>query len=168
MLSIVGTTTDTVTGSLAVASGPLFDFYPYERGVPDPLHWRLGDFKFTLLDLTIRGDGAIVGVTLTIFAGLRLDAAPTSFETAGSTPGVPLVDRAGIKSSRVDERYDLSLYLGLDQAYLVLDQDVEGAVCVTTDRVGFFVANKRLVGIGFNRLLADERRDVLEILEGVR
>jgi hypothetical protein len=168
MPSIIGTTIDIPAASLAVANGPLFDYYPYDEGVPAALHWRLGDFKRTLLDLTIRPDGAIVGVTLTIFAGRRLHEAPRAFEAAKRVQGAPIVDRAAFESSRLDERTDLSLHVGLDRAFLLLEHQIEGSICMTIDRVGFYVADRRLVGIGFCQLLANEREEVLQILDDPR
>jgi hypothetical protein len=165
MLSIAGMAEGIATTRLMVATGPLFDYYPYEQGVFDAFHWRLGDFKHTLLDLTIRrSDQAIVGVTLTIFAGRVLEQVPLALQMAACVGGTPVVTELDMLSSRLDEHCELSMHLGSDRVFLLLPGELDDVMCMGTDRVAFFVASRHLVGIAFNRLLATERAGLVQMV----
>jgi hypothetical protein len=168
---IIGTTEETSTPSLAVATGTLFEYYPYHQGVADPVLWRFGDFKYTLLELTIRRDDrAIVGVALPIFRGRRLEAPPAAFERRDCRSGVPVVDALHPGVTRLDERRDLAMYVGRDRAVLILDDPFppESVECISANRVAFYVSERRLVGIAFQHLQPTECDALLRILDEPR
>ena len=166
---VIGRTSDVPRATLAVGTGPLLDYYPYDQAVPVLCHWRFGDFKRTLLDLTIRDpDGAVVGVTLTSFDGPRTAEVPTSIVRAQCVEGVPVVDAFSSKLSMRDELCQLSLHVQLHRIYLLIQQTGDDVTCLSTDRLQFFVLGEQLVGLGFGPLKSEERQMLLQMLDSSR
>ena len=58
----------------------------------------------------------------------------------------------------------MSMHVGPELVHVVLQSKFDGTVCMTADRIGFFVAQRRLVGLAFGPLLPTEREDLIGIL----
>ena len=129
------------------------------------MHWRLGDFRSTLLDLTVRrSDYAMVGVTLTLFGGVLLREVPGGFGAARRRVGIPIIETIDSTVSILDENRELSMHIGPDYVHVVLETGISRPECLIADRVGFFVANMELVGLVFGPLVTAEHDAVLQIL----
>ena len=166
MPTIVGQTERIETGTLEVGRGPLLDYHASDEDVGDRCHWHLGDSKWTLLDLAVRlSDRAIVAVTLTLFRGPIVDRPPQAFEKAVQTDGLPTLDSVRPIGSILREPSEVSIHLGPDTLYVILDDQVDDVTCMTNPYARFFVANGRLAGIAFAPLTAAQRSDLVRILE---
>lgn len=169
MPKIVGKTTHTSAATLELDSGPILYFRAWDEPVGDAFHWHLGDFKWTLLDLTVRrSDGAVIGVTLTLFRGPVLDRAPTAFDRAMRIEGLPTVDSIEPIGAVLRERTELSVHLGSEMLYIVLDDHGQDLSCYVSSYARFFVAEGRLTGLAFGPLTKAQRSRLAEVLESNR
>lgn len=165
MLKVTGTTTTATGAKMTVGRGPLLEYYPYDQRIPIRCHWRFGDFRHTLLDLSISDlDGAIVGVTLTSFGGETKTGAPAAIVKADCAVGLPIVSGVAVGATIVDERRDVSMHFQGEHVYILLSTDIVKPGCVGADRLRFFVEGDQLVAVGFGPLAKEEHDELVRLL----
>lgn len=158
MLNIVGIAPD-MAGELVIDPYIALSFRSYDS---IPYLWRIGDFKHSLLEISIeQSTGILYDITLTLLSNSRLESLQTGYEVAPWKTGLPIIETSVISWKGVgigiwDELGDFSLLLKNDTAYVVFDSSLNPSSSIRAGRIAFFEAQGVLCGISFFHLTPNE------------
>lgn len=154
-----------------------FRFRLTDEVLPSPYLWRTGNFKTTLLEITIdRNSHTIFDVTLICFAGKLQTDLQQGYDSAEFVEGLPVVDVNGypqpqredvfdFRVSKCDEVEEIKAYREGNNFFLVFGGEKVPNKCIKTNRVGFFACATELCGIAFFELSQSEISTVLSLMQ---
>jgi hypothetical protein len=164
MLRIIGHTSNCI-GELEVDDYVPLAFRAHPALRPDPLLWRTGDLKSTLLEIKVdRTTGELFSVTLVTFEGTL---SPGKYPIDSNTQivrGLPVVSVTELGGAVSDERQTLVLLQDHNQISVHFHSLVKANECYKVDRVSFLARDGILVGLSFDDLTPME----IEIIKGAR
>ena len=157
MMLIIQGKKDLRAGQLVVDEYVPFSFQAYTGILPDPYLWRIGNFKTSLMELTIEKQSKLVlGITLTLYNRKLQTEIPPSYLAVEVATGFPVANTEMFSNDRHDETRDFELVQNGNSFIAVLNDGVQPQRCLRADRVGFYERANEICGIGFFDLTASE------------
>lgn len=128
---------------------------PYPR--PDPIIWRTGDLQRNLFEIQIDSStGEVCSATLIIFAGKFEPYDSASHSNVESTCGLPIIDLSKLSGGLVDEVHELVLNKQASELWLFFGSVQSPTRLLKCGRTHFLFCKKKLIGMGFTELNAQE------------